>query len=143
MANGNDGPYKDEGVHLAIGNKGGPDLPPFEVTDIDADILWLFDIHKQADTWPHDAAHSTILIDGDFLYINTSNGIDQKHKKINRPDGPSLIVLHKKTGRMLARDGEDIGKNIFHSTWSSPALGVVEPRRPERRSSCHRVLPGS
>jgi outer membrane protein assembly factor BamB len=129
MANGNDGPYKDEGVHLAIGNKGGPDLPPFEVTDIDADIIWLFDIPSQAGTWVHDAAHSTILTDGDFLYINTSNGIDQKHKSIKRPDGPSLIVLDKKTGRLLARDREDIGKNIFHSTWSSPALGVVNGRK--------------
>ncbi len=129
QGNGNDGPYKDEGVHLAIGNKGGPNLEPFEVTDIDADIIWIFDIPKQADTWPHDAAHSSILIDGDFLYINTSNGIDNKHRAINRPDGPSLIVLDKKTGRLLARDNEGIGKNIFHSTWSSPALGVVNGRR--------------
>jgi len=67
QSNGNDGPYKDEGVHLAIGNKGGPNVEPFEVTDIDADIIWLFDIPNQAGTWPHDAAHSSILIDGDFL----------------------------------------------------------------------------
>ena len=129
QANGNDGPYKDEGVHLALGNKGGPNVPPFEVTDIDADIIWLFDIPRQAGTWPHDAAHSSILIDGDFLYINTSNGIDENHRTIKRPDGPSLIVLHKKTGRLLARDYERIGPNIFHSTWSSPALGVVNGRR--------------
>jgi len=129
QANGNDGPYMDEGVHLAIGNKGGPNLEPFEVTDIDADIIWIFDIPKQADTWPHDGAHASILIDGDFLYINTSNGMDNKHRKINRPDAPSLIVLEKKTGRLIARDGEDIGKNIFHSTWSSPALGVVNGRK--------------
>ncbi|HLB72440.1 MAG TPA: PQQ-binding-like beta-propeller repeat protein [Sedimentisphaerales bacterium] len=129
QANGNDGPYMDEGVHLAIGNKGEPNLEPFEVTNIDADIIWLFDIPNQAGTWPHDAAHSSILIDGDFLYINTSNGLDNQHRTINRPDGPSLIVLDKKTGRLLARDNEGIGKNIFHSTWSSPALGVVNGRR--------------
>ncbi|MBN2295854.1 MAG: PQQ-binding-like beta-propeller repeat protein [Pirellulales bacterium] len=129
QSNGNDGPYTDEGVHLAIGNKGGPDVEPFEVTDIDADIIWIFDIPKQVDTWPHDAAHSSILIDGDFLYVNTSNGIDNQHRNINRPDAPSLIVLEKKTGRLVAMDDEGIGKNIFHSTWSSPALGVVNGRK--------------
>ena len=129
QSNGNDGPYKDEGVHMALGNKGGPNLEPFEVTDIDADIIWLFDIPNQAGTWPHDGAHSSILIDGDFLYINTSNGVDNTHKKIRRPDGPSLIVLDKKTGRLLARDHEGIGPRIFHCTWSSPALGFVNGRK--------------
>lgn len=128
-SNGNDGPYKDEGLHLAIGNQGGPNVEPFAVTDIDADIIWLFDIPNQVETWPHDAAHSSILIDGDFLYINTSNGICNRHRRVNRPDAPSLIVLDKKTGRLVARDDEGIGKNIFHSTWSSPALGVVNGRR--------------
>lgn len=129
QSNGNDGPYKDEGVHMALGNKGGPNVPPFEVTDTDADIIWLFDVPNQAGTWPHDAAHSSILIDGDFLYVNTSNGLDNTHSRIVRPDGPSLIVLDKNTGRYLARDDEGIGPRIFHNTWSSPAMGEVEGRR--------------
>ncbi len=122
--NGNDGPYVDEGRHMVPA-----DEEPLEVTSIDADIIWLFDIPNQAGTYPHDAAHASILIDGDFLYINTSNGVDNTHRKIRCPDGPSLIVLDKKTGRLLARDNEGIGPRIFHSTWSSPALGVVNGRR--------------
>jgi len=122
--NGNDGPYLDEGRHM------GPDPnKPLAVTAIDADILWLYDIPNQAGTWPHDGAHASILIDGDFLYINTSNGVDNTHAKIRRPEGPSLIVLDKKTGRLLARDHEGIGPRIFHSTWSSPAMGVVDGRK--------------
>ncbi|HSW00542.1 MAG TPA: PQQ-binding-like beta-propeller repeat protein [Sedimentisphaerales bacterium] len=122
--NGNDGPYLDEGRHMV------PDPnKPLDVTAIDADILWLYDIPNQAGTWPHDSAHASILIDGDFLYINTSNGVDNTHARIRRPDGPSLIVLDKKTGRLLARDNEGIGPRIFHSTWSSPAMGVVEGRK--------------
>ena len=124
QANGNDGPYKDEGRHMAEG-----DLEPFEVTNIDADIIWLFDIPNQAGTYPHDAAHSSILIDGDLLYINTSNGVDNTHRKIRAPDGPSLIVLDKKTGKLLGRDYEGIGPRIYHSTWSSPALGTVDGRK--------------
>jgi outer membrane protein assembly factor BamB len=122
--NGNDGPYLDEGRHMV------PDPnKPLDVTAIDADIIWLYDIPNQAGTWPHDGAHASILIDGDFLYINTSNGVDNTHAKIRRPDGPSLIVLDKKTGRLLARDNEGIGPRIFHSTWSSPAMGVVDGRK--------------
>ena len=126
QSNGNDGPYKDEGRHMALQNK---ETDFFEVTKIDADILWLFDIPSQADTYPHDAAHSSILLDGDFLYINTSNGVDNTHRKIRKPDGPSLIVLDKKTGRYLARDHEGIGPQIFHCTWSSPAMAVVNGRK--------------
>jgi len=122
--NGNDGPYLDEGRHMV------PDPnKPLDVTALDADILWLYDIPNQAGTWPHDGAHASILIDGDFLYINTSNGVDNTHAKIRRPEGPSLIVLDKKTGRLLARDHEGIGPRIFHSTWSSPAMGVVDGRK--------------
>jgi outer membrane protein assembly factor BamB len=122
--NGNDGPYVDEGRHMV------PDPnEPLEVTAIDADIIWLYDIPNQAGTWPHDGAHASILIDGDFLYVNTSNGVDNTHAKIRRPEGPSLIVLDKKTGRLLARDNEGIGPRIFHSTWSSPAMGVVNGRK--------------
>ena len=124
QANGNDGPYTDEGSHMAEdGSK------PFEVTNVDADIIWLFDIPNQAGTYPHDAAHSSILIDGDLLYINTSNGVDNTHRKIRKPDGPSLIVLDKKTGKLLGRDYEGIGPRIYHSTWSSPALGVIDGRK--------------
>jgi outer membrane protein assembly factor BamB len=37
-------------------------------------------------------------------------------------------VIEKRTGRLVARDGEHIGPKIFHSTWSSPSLGVVNGR---------------
>lgn len=124
MANGNDGPYRDEGVQMAI--KGEPALTPGPT---DADILWLFDLVSGAGIYSHDAAHSSPLIDGPFLYLNSGNGVDNTHRKIRAPEAPSLVVLDKKTGRYLARDQEGIGPRIFHSTWSSPALGIVNGRR--------------
>ncbi len=143
QANGNDGPYRDEGRHMAANRRTslvarGSTLVPqdandetgtLDVTPIDADIIWLFDIPKEAGTWPHDGAHGSILIDGDFLYVNTSNAVDNTHRRIRCPDGPSLIVLDKQTGRLVARDYEGIGPRIFHSTWSCPALGVVNGRK--------------
>ena len=118
QADGNDGPYLDEGRHMAL-----PGQRPMKVTAIDADIVWLFDMPSQVDVHPHDAAHSSILIDGQYLYLNTGNGVDRTHRKIPSPDAPSLIVLDKTTGRLVAQDGERIGPRIFHCTWASPALG--------------------
>jgi len=124
MANGNDGPYRDEGRHMAP-----RDQPPMGVGPIDADILWLLDLRTAAGVRPHDSAHSSILLDGPYLYVNTSNGLNSKHTGVERPEAPSLVVVDKATGELVARDREDIGPRIFHSTWSSPAMGEVNGRR--------------
>ncbi len=52
--------------------------------------------------------------------------MDNTHKRIRTPDAPILVVLEKKTGRLVARDNEHIAPNIFHSTWASPSLGEVD-----------------
>ncbi len=124
MANGNDGPYRDEGLHAVPRGE-----PPVEPGPTDADILWLFDLRSGAGVRPHDAAHSSILVDGPFLYLNTSNGLTSRHDGVEKPDAPSLIVLEKETGKYLAEDGQHIGPRIFHSTWSSPALAEIDGRR--------------
>jgi outer membrane protein assembly factor BamB len=123
QANGNDGPYKDEGRHMA--ERGSE---PMEVTKTDADIIWLFDMPAEVGIHQHDSAHSSILLHEQFLYVNTSNGLDNKHERIPAPDAPSLIVLDKTTGRLAAKEDVKIGSRIFHSTWSSPALGKVNGR---------------
>ena len=123
MANGNDGPYQDEGTHMAI--KGQPAMEP---TTLDADIIWLFDLRKEVGVHQNDATHCSPLLHGRFLYINTSNGVDHTHRHNPAPDAPSLIVLDKVTGRLVAQDGEGIGHRVYHCTWSSPALGEVAGR---------------
>jgi outer membrane protein assembly factor BamB len=137
MANGNDGPFQDEGLHMLPRRARPPTFKPDPIEPgtpvpppgpTDADIIWLFDMPAEAGTWPHDGAHSSILIHGDYLYVNTGNGVDNTHKGIQRPDAPSLIVLEKKTGRYVARDDEHIGPNIFHATWSSPSFAEVNGR---------------
>jgi outer membrane protein assembly factor BamB len=120
LANGNDGPFRDEGRHMTPA--GDPALEP---GSLDADILWLFDLTSGAGIWSHDAAHSSILIRGGHLYLNTGTGVDNTHRKIRTPDAPSLVVLDKATGRLLARDREGIAPAIFHSTWSPPSLAAA------------------
>jgi len=123
QVNSNDGPFVDE-ARLMSPNPS----EPMQVTQTDADIIWLFNMQDKLGVHQHDAAHSSILLHGDFLYVNTSNGLNDKHEMIPSPEAPSLVVLDKRTGRLVARDGEKIGPKIFHSTWSSPALGKVDGR---------------
>jgi outer membrane protein assembly factor BamB len=121
LANGDDGPFVDEARHAVPTGEA-----PLELTKTDADIVWVFDIIKECGVRQHDQAYGSILIDGPFLYVNTSNGVDDSHKQIQAPDAPSLIVLEKATGRLVARDNERIGPRIFHSTWSPPTMGKAQ-----------------
>jgi outer membrane protein assembly factor BamB len=123
QTNGNDGPFVDESRLMSPNPS-----EPIEVTQTDADVIWLFDMQGKLGVHQHDAAHSSILLYGDFLYVNTSNGLNDRHETIPAPNAPSLIVLDKTTGQLVAQDGEKIGPKIFHSTWSSPALGQVDGR---------------
>jgi outer membrane protein assembly factor BamB len=124
FANGNDGPFVDEGRHMSPA-----DEPAMEPGPLDADIVWLFDMRTGAGMYPHDSPHASILIDGDYLYLNSCNGVDNTHAKVRKPDAPCLIALDKKTGRMVARDGEGIGPRVFHCTWSPPSLADVNGQR--------------
>ena len=124
LSDGNDGPYQFEAKHMIP--DGEQDI--IELTATDADILWLYDLRAQAGVYQHDAAHASILLVQDLLYLNTSNGVDNTHAVIRAPDAPSLVVLDKDTGELVATDQEGIGPNIFHCTWSSPALARQRER---------------
>jgi len=124
MADGNQGPYVDEGRHMV-----GEGKEPVEPSQTDADILWLFDIVKECGTHRHDAAHGSPVVDGDVLYVNTSNGVTDEHMMTPALDAPNIIAVDKRTGKWLARDGLRIGERNIHAGWSSPAIGTVQGRR--------------
>jgi outer membrane protein assembly factor BamB len=126
MANGNDGPYLDEATHMMPRRTNS--VEKAVVGAQDADILWVCNLTTEAGIWSHDGAHASILIHGDYLYLNSCTGVDNTHKVIRTPDAPSLVVLDKKTGRLVARDDEHIAPNIFHNTWSSPSLVEINGR---------------
>ena len=134
MANGNDGPFRDEGAHMTAPATSNPNKtskpvpgaethpeplkPPAEGAalkpgPLDADIIWLFDLASGAGIWPHDGAHSSILIHGDYLYLNTATGVDNTHKRIRTPDAPSLVV-HRQTHRpATSRATTNTSRRIF------------------------------
>lgn len=124
LADGNDGPFRDEGQYLV-----GPGKPPVALAPDDADILWVCDLVDQLGVCPHDVASCSVLVDGRFVYTTTSNGVDSPHVKCLRPDAPSFIALDTETGRLLATDDEGLGRRLWHCAWSPPSLGVVNGRK--------------
>jgi len=102
--------------------------------------IWTFDMYgnKSVGSRPSDACNGSPLIDGDLLYVPTSNGIDHlpgapldvdSSQQCLALDAPNLIVLDKRTGRFLARDTAPIAPNMLHGQWSSPSMGVVNGRK--------------
>jgi outer membrane protein assembly factor BamB len=127
LANGNDGPFQDEAHYVT------PPGKQWGATAANgADIVWLFDMWQMG-VRPSDACNCSVLVHGDLVYVCTSNGVDRdadasKHDEFRRPpapEAPNLIVLEKKTGRLVATDDVRIGPRMLHGQWSSPSLGKV------------------
>ncbi len=138
QADGNDGPYVNEGRYMAgwgeLPNKPGrfdpaalTKLPPeVKVLPTDGDIIWVFNMLEQPlNVWSHDAACSSPLVVGDYVYSGTCNGVDASHKNHPSPNAPDLVCTDKKTGRLVAVNADPIGNGVFHGGWSSPALATV------------------
>lgn len=121
LADGNDGPFTDEGAYMA-----GPGNEPIEPGPTDADIIWRYDMRDELGVFPHNiASSSTLLIDGK-LFVTTSNGQDWSHINIPSPFAPAMIVLDPETGELIGEEGSGISQNMFHCNWSSPAYGVID-----------------
>ena len=80
LADGNDGPFVDEGQYVA-----GTDAPAVKLEDGDADIIWRCDLIDDLGIRPHDATSCSVLIHGSLAYLSTSNGVDPRTRKCWRP----------------------------------------------------------
>ena len=106
----------------------------------EAKELWTFDMYADpaVAARPSDACNGSPLIDGPFLYVTTSNGVDRiitvpiaedAARKCFAPNAPTLIVLDKRTGRLLAKDAAPTTAHMLHGQWSSPSMGTVGGRK--------------
>jgi len=104
----------------------------------EAHVHWIFDMQEKLGVFPCDAANGSPIIDGDLLYVTTSNGIDrnsfsdpakEKNRKFPAPDAPNVIVLDKRMGRLVATDDLRIAERILHGQWSSLSMGKVGGRK--------------
>lgn len=120
LANGNDGSFQTEAEYMAVAGQ-----PAVKLSATDADIIWRYDMREELGVFPHNIASSSALIVGDNLYVTTSNGQDWSHVNIPSPKSPCLIVLNRKTGKLLGEENSGIGFRLFHCNWSSPAYAKV------------------
>ncbi|MCY3019690.1 MAG: PQQ-binding-like beta-propeller repeat protein [Planctomycetota bacterium] len=143
----NEGPYKDEALLYApfVGLQLNPELvqngrivrakkglpiwvwkqptDPVTLSATDADVIWRYDMLNDLPCWVQDAASCSPLVHGDYLYVCTPNGVEESHRILPTPDAPAIIVMDKKTGKVVATDDAKIGPRTLHGSWSSPSLG--------------------
>lgn len=110
--------------------EGSAQKPPRFLTDAGG-FHWVFPMlaEKYVDAWVQDASSGSPLIDGDYLYIGPCNGVDRSHRRVPHPHTPTLIMLDRHTGQLIARDFEETGTRLWHGEWSSPTLGVVNGKK--------------
>jgi outer membrane protein assembly factor BamB len=90
----------------------------------DADFLWILDMFNELKVFPHNLATSSPVGFGDIVFVGTSNGVDEQHKKPPHPHAPDFLAVDKRTGKVLWKAGEP-GANVLHGQWSSPAFGIM------------------
>ena len=123
QANGNDGPFTDEAQYAA-----GPGNKPIPVGPTDADLIWRVDMREEGGVFPHNITSSSVLVIGDRVYVNTSNGQDWSHKNVPSPTAPTLLAFDRQTGALVGEEALGISHRLFHSSWASPAFGQVGDR---------------
>jgi len=104
----NDGPFKAE---------------PNNNKD-EADIIWRLDMMGQLGVQQHNMCSCSVTAWGDYLFVDTGNGVDEAHLNIPAPKAPSHICLDKNTGKVLWTDNSP-GINVLHGQWSSPCVFEV------------------
>ena len=121
MANGNDGPFKDEAKYSSAAKDGSP----IEITPQSADIIWVYDMREELGIFPHNVSSCSPVIVGDHLFTATSNGVDWSHTNIPAPNSPSLVALDKNTGKLIGEEASGVSTRVLHASWSSPAYGKI------------------
>jgi len=104
----NDGPFKDEKL----------------TREVDADIIWRFDMMEELGVQQHNMANSSPVMFENLIFVSTSNGQDESHVNVPSPKAPAIIAVDKTTGK-LAWEDNPVGEKILHGQWSSPAVGKV------------------
>ncbi len=103
----NDGPCQDE-----------------EFTDeMEADIVWRFDMMGELGVSPHNLSTCTPAVWGESVFVVTGNGVSESHLP-PVADAPSFLALDKTTGKVLWTDNSP-GHNVMHGQWASPVVAKL------------------
>jgi outer membrane protein assembly factor BamB len=90
----------------------------------ESDVIWRLDMMAELGISQHNMCSCSVTAAGDWLFVNTSNGVDEGHVNLPAPAAPSFLALDKNTGKVLWTDNSP-GENVLHGQWSSPAYAVL------------------
>ena len=121
MANGNDGPFKDEAKYMTA-----DPANPVTIGDTHADIIWSFDMREELGTFPHNVSSCSPLVVNGVVYTATSNGMDWSHTNIPAPLAPALVAVDAESGKLVGEEMSGVTENVLHASWSSPALAKID-----------------
>ena len=106
----------------------GPRLSVFKTLGVDdkrdADTIWIYNMMTELGISQHNMCSCSLTSYGDWLFINTSNGLDESHINLPAPEAPAFICLNKNTGELIWQDASP-GNNILHGQWSSPTVAEL------------------
>jgi outer membrane protein assembly factor BamB len=92
--------------------------------EVDADVIWRFDMMEELGVQQHNMANSSPVIYENLVFVSTSNGQDESHVNVPSPKAPSIIAVDKNTGKLVWEDNP-VGEKVLHGQWSSPAVGNI------------------
>ncbi|MDB5385842.1 MAG: outer rane biosis protein BamB, partial [Planctomycetaceae bacterium] len=116
----NDGPFMDEKPKAVPGKP----APPY-VEQLEADVVWKLDMMKELKVSQHNMCSCSVTAVGDFLFVNTGNGVDEGHIALPQVKAPSFVCMNRHDGKVLWTDNSP-GGNVLHGQWSSPGYGVFQ-----------------
>jgi outer membrane protein assembly factor BamB len=111
-----------EGFH--DGENDGPFTGEKVPEKAEADVVWVLDMMKALGVSQHNMCSCSVTSAGDFLFVNTSNGVDEGHINLPNADAPSFLCVDKRDGKVLWADATP-GANVLHGQWSSPAYAEL------------------
>ena len=106
------------------GKNDGPVTDEKLTREVDADIIWRYDMMEELGVQQHNMANSSPVVFENLIFVSTSNGQDESHVNVPSPKAPAIIAVDKTTGK-LAWEDNPVGEKILHGQWSSPAVGAV------------------
>lgn len=101
-----------------------------EQTEVDADVVWKFDMSKTLGVRPlHQPVSSIAVVDG-LVLLNTSNAPDETQKYVPNLKAPHFLALDAKSGQVVWQDnssGESIivGGSSCGCSGTSPAVATI------------------
>lgn len=87
----------------------------------EADVVWSYNMMEQLKVHQHYMSNCSVTSAGDFLFVCTSQGIDEDG---NNSEAPSFICLSRETGKLVWSDNSS-SMGVLHGQWSSPAYAEL------------------